>query len=359
MQDLWEPLAGRSDPAVPVLTSVEITVTSLCNLRCIHCAVGELLVAQEPQRIPPAAITAALDRVPTLTTLSITGGEPAYSDELVEGWLVPLLRYAKDRGLATQLNTNLTFPFERYRPLLGLVDVWHMSWNWRDGADLARIARVPPAAGERLYRRMLENAEALAAAGCFVSAESMMTPEAAEDLGRWNRLLAGCGVRRHEIHPRYPVDWARTLPVLDLDATAACVERFLAERDPAVWVLFGTFPFLPCDPDPRRRELYWRVRREPNVTVRNDPDGRNRLNIDGITGAVRVQDFADLEPLGNILEGADLNACFAAWQQHPAYQPYRCCCPEAGCLGPNVIVAQTYYPGVDFRQRRAVLPVAG
>ncbi|MFZ5824832.1 MAG: hypothetical protein ACOY94_10930 [Bacillota bacterium] len=33
--------------------------------------------------------------------------------------------------------------------------------------------------------------------------------------------------------------------------------------------------------------------------------------------------------------------------------PYNCCCPEAGCTGPNLLVAQMYYPGVDFRRRRA------
>lgn len=354
MHDPWEPLTGRLQPTEPVLSSVEITVTGLCNLRCIHCAVGEQLVTREPDRIPLARLIAALERVPTLTTISLTGGEPTFNRELVENWLVPLLRYAKDRGLATQVNTNLTYEPDRYRLMAGLVDVLHISWNWHDPAEFSRVARVPLAGAERLYQRILSNVRILANEGWFVSAESMMTPETLPHLVGYHRLLASAGIRRHEIHPRYPVDWATNLPVLDLPGTAEAVERLLAQRDPSVWMLFGTFPFLPCDPEPERRALYWRVREAPNVTVRGDPDGRNRVNVDGITGAVRVQDFADLPPLGNIRDGADLGACFAAWQQHPVYQPYRCCCPEAHCSGPNLIVAQTYFSDVDFRTRRAI-----
>ncbi|MCG0238358.1 MAG: radical SAM/CxCxxxxC motif protein YfkAB [Firmicutes bacterium] len=353
--DLWEPLVGRQQPDVPVLTSVEITVTGLCNLRCIHCAVGEQLVTREPERIPPEEIIRVLDRVPTLTTLSLTGGEPSIRRDLIEDWAVPILRYAKDRGLQTQFNTNLTFELERYLPLEGLVDVLHITWNYRDPGDFARIARVPMAAAERYYHRILRNAEALAARGWFVSAESMMTHETLPALGQFNRLLAAVGCRRHEIHPRYQADWGASLPVLDLETMAEGIERFLEERDPNLWVLFGTFPFFPCSPDPRHRALWRRVREAPGVTIRNDPDGRNRLNIDGITGAVRVTDFADIPPLGNIREGADLVACFAAWQEHPAYRPLKCCCPEAACLGPNLLVAQMYYPGVDFTTRRAIL----
>lgn len=353
--DLWEPLAGRRNPAQPVLTSVEISVTNQCNLRCVHCAVGELLVPQEQARLPVSVLAAALDQVETLTTLSLTGGEPSLSDELVDGWVIPLLQYARRRGLHTQVNTHLTHPLERYRRMAPWVSVFHMTWNYRHAGDVAAITRAAPAVAERLYWRVQENAAALAAGGAFVSAETMMTPETLPALGAFSHHLAALGCRRMEVHPRYPVDFARHLPVVELDAMRAGISRFLEERAPGLWILFGTFPFLPCSPDPRDREIWRRVRAAANVTVRNDPDGRCRINLDAMTGDIRVTDFADLPPLGNILAGDDLAGCFAAWQEHPAYQPYNCCCPEAGCAGPNVIVAQTWLPEVDFRQRRALV----
>lgn len=348
--DPWEPALGRHLPDQPVLTSVEITVTATCNLRCHYCAVGEQLATRDPGRVPMSVLIAALDRVETLVTLSITGGEPAFRSDTVEGWVLPLLQYAHRRGLRTQLNTNLTAHLDVYRRLAPWVDVLHMSWNWQSPGEFRRVT----GGNERLFGRILENARALADEGVFVSAESMMAPETIAHLGRMNRLLAQVGCRRHEVHPRYPVDFARKLPVLSLDEMQAGIERFLEERDPDLWVLFGTFPFLPCDPDPGRRALWRRVVATPNVTVRNDPDGRSRLNIDALTGEVRVADFDDFPTLGSVLSGVDLACALARWHESAAFRRYRCVCPQARCLGPNPIVARTYFPEVDFRLRHAI-----
>ncbi len=353
--DLWDPLTGRTATSGPVLTSVEITVTNQCHLRCVHCAVGELLAPRDQARLPLAAITAALDRVETLTTLSLTGGEVSLSDELVDDWVVPLLQYAHRRGLQTQVNTHFTHDLERYLRMAPWAPLFHMTWNYRDAADFAAITRVAPAVAARLYDRIQTNAATLAGQGLFVSGETMMTPETLPHLGEFSHRLAALGCRRMEVHPRYPADFARHLPVVDLDTMRTGIEQFLSERVPGLWVLFGTFPFLPCSPDPRDRALWHQVQTAADVTVRNDPDGRSRINLDALTGDIRVSDFADLAPVGNVLAGDDLAAALAAWQDHPVFRPYNCCCPEAGCAGPNLIVAQTWLPGVDFRQRRAVV----
>lgn len=356
--DPWEPLMHRRRPEQSVLSSVEVSVTNLCNLRCAHCAVGDQLTGRESFRLPVDTLIAALEQAPDLKTFSLTGGEPAVNREVVDGWVVPLLRYAKDRGLATQVNSNLTLSPERYLPLEGLIDVLHISWNYRDARDFEAISGLRSAAAETLYRRMLDNMAALADRGWFVSAESMITPETAAHLGEFNRKLARQGCRRHEIHPRYPVSWAAQLPVLELDEMAVAVEGLLNERDPDVWVLFGTFPFFACSPDPAHRDLWQRVQAAPNVTIRNDPDGRSRLNVDGTTGNVRVTDFGDPIPLGNVLDGVSLPAAFARYQEDRTYKPYRCVCPEAQCLGPNGMVARTYFKDVDFSRRRALVSIA-
>lgn len=45
--DPWDPIGSLRKYGRHVLTSVEMTVTHLCNMRCEHCAVGDMLTMQE------------------------------------------------------------------------------------------------------------------------------------------------------------------------------------------------------------------------------------------------------------------------------------------------------------------------
>jgi len=177
-------------------------------------------------------------------------------------------------------------------------------------------------------------------------------------LGAINRRLAQMGVQRHEIHPLYPSDFARFMRLLSLDELRLCITRLLDERASHVWMLFGTLPFFWCSDVPEDRALLERLTASPNVTVRNDPDGRNRLNINGISGEMVVQDFNSLEPLGFVQREGIMQA-FEAWQASQSFTKYNCYCPEAMCTGPNLIVADTYYRGVEFQTRRAVMTKGG
>ena len=60
------------------------------------------------------------------------------------------------------------------------------------------------------------------------------------------------------------------------------------------------------------RVFYLRLANEPNVSVRNDPDGRNRLNVNLFTGDVFVTDFSDVPAFGNIAD-AKLDDLFERW----------------------------------------------
>lgn len=356
--DPWEPEHSRRTGR-HLLTSVEVTVTNRCNMRCRHCAVGETLALHEPDRIPLPVLFRRLDEVSALRTLSITGGEPSEHMGTLTGYVLPLLQYARRRGLKTQVNTNLTFALERYRLIAPYVDVLHITWNYTSVDDFHRIAwahgreHVARESSARLYGRIVENARALADEGVFVSAESMVNAETAPHLGALNRMIRAMGCRRHEVHPMYPSDWAQDLTVLGKTAFRAAIDRFLDERDPGLWVLFGTFPFLACSADPADRALLERARQAPNVTIRNCPDGRNRINLNSFTGHVFVTDFADVPPLGNISD-EPLEPMFDRWLANPAFAPYDCYCPEARCTGPNLLVARIYHPGVDFRLQEAV-----
>jgi radical SAM/CxCxxxxC motif protein YfkAB len=182
----------------------------------------------------------------------------------------------------------------------------------------------------------------------------MINADTAPHLGALNRMVRAMGCRRHEVHPMYPADWAGDLPILPKAAFRAAVDRFLDERDPDLWVLFGTFPFTACSPDPADRALLQKAWQAPNLSIRNDPDGRNRVNLNSFTGDITVTDFADFPVLGNIRSDG-LEAAFDRWQTHPAFAPYNCYCPEAHCTGPSPLVARMYAPDTDFRTRKALV----
>lgn len=358
--DPWDPLRSLSLYGRHVLTSVEMTATHLCNMRCEHCAVGDGLVFSEGEKLPLSLMLKRLDEVEHLETISITGGEPTFRLETVRDTIIPLLKYARQRGVRSQLNSNITLDLSRYEEIAPYLDVLHISFNYENEDDFYRLgfARSDRPAGRetasRMYERMMDNARALSKGGLFVSAESMINVRTHDRLAGIHRLIAEMGCRRHEVHPMYPSAFAKQLPVLPIDRLRASIHELLDARNPDVWMLFGTLPFFSCSPSQEDRELVLRLRRESNVTVRNDPDGRNRLNVNMFTGDVYVTDFADLTALGNI-RGDRLDDVFGRWLEHPLGRTVNCHCPAAACCGPNLLVAHTYYEGVDFTKRQAIV----
>ncbi len=95
-----------------------------------------------------------------------------------------------------------------------------------------------------------------------------------------------------------------------------------------------------------------RLYESKNVTVRNDPDGRSRLNVNIFTGDIIVTDFGDEPTLGNIQTDSLLSA-YNKWMTSHLAKSLNCHCPAVKCLGPNVLVKNRYYPNVDFTKRKA------
>lgn len=328
-------------------------MTHTCNLRCGYCAVGETLRPRDPDPLPLAMVLRRLDEIPGLTTLSLTGGEPSLQRKTERELVLPLLRYAAARGLYTQLNTNLTLPWPHYEPLVGWVDVLHTSLNAATPEAFSRQAfarhrQMPDAAqAARLFERILENASRLSAEGVFVSVETMLSPATRDAIAAIHRLVVAVGARRQEIHPMYPVDFARDLPLLSRAELRQAIEGLLDVKSAGIWLLFGTLPFFWCTADAAERRLLRRLASTPGITVRNDPDGRHRLNVNIFTGDVFVSDFWDQRPIGNI-RTASLTELFDAWQRSREQERLSCRCPAVGCLGPNGIVVETYYRGQRF-----------
>lgn len=291
--------------------------------------------------------------------ISLTGGEPSFTEAAVRDYIVPLLKYARDRGVRSQINSNLTLDYSRYEAIAPFLDVMHISYNYTSAADFHEIGfartphRVAAATAGAMFERMLDNTRRLAKGGLFVSAESMINFRTHRKIAEIHRQIAELGCVRHEVHPMYPSAFAAGLPVISRDEMRQAVQDLLDARDPDLWMLFGTLPFYACNDNAEERALLARLRGEPNVTVRNDPDGRNRLNVNLFTGEVFVTDFADVPSFGTVFEQR-LDDIFASWLNGPLARGVDCHCPAAGCCGPNLLVKDMYYRDTDFTRRSAI-----
>jgi len=366
----WRPLSPEYDPWDPIrslqrfgkheLTSVEFTVTHLCNMRCEHCAVGDSLTMSEAPHMPLDIIFRRLDEIEHLETISLTGGEPTFRLDTVREILLPLLKYARDRGVRSQLNSNVTLDFDRYALIAPYLDVMHISFNYTEAADFHRVGFARSERGVRgetaakLYERMIDNAQRLSKGGLFVSAESMINFRTFDKIVDIHRLIVEMGCKRHEVHPMYPSSFAAGLPAITREQMREAVTNLLDRRNPDIWMLFGTLPFFACSDNPVERGLVRRLAEARNVTVRNDPDGRNRVNVNLFSGDVYVTDFAAIPPFGNVREER-LQDVFSRWQQHPMQMAVNCHCPQAACCGPNLLVSDMYYKDTDFTARQAKL----
>lgn len=359
--DPWEAYLDIEQYGKLTLTNVEFTTTTICNMRCEHCAVGYTLSPKDPEALPLDLILKRLDEVPTLRSLSITGGEPMLSLKSVEEYVIPILKYAHERGIRTQINSNLTLDLIRYEKIIPYLDVLHISHNWGTIDDFveggfAMMDRKPTYEQRAKYfERIIENSRTLVDAGVMVSAETMLNKRTLPHIEKIHKqIVEEMKCQRHEVHPMYPSDFASTLEALTLDELREAIHHLLDVRDQSVWMLFGTLPFYACSDDEKDLALLQRLVRSKNVTVRNDPDGRSRLNVNIFTGDIIVTDFGDTPPLGNIQEDTLLSA-YEKWSQSKIAKQLNCHCPNVKCLGPNILVKNSYYEDVDFTVRKANL----
>lgn len=327
--DPWEAYMDVDQYGDMKLTNVEFTTTTLCNMRCEHCAVGYTLQPKDPDALIDLLLK-RLDEIPLLRSISITGGEPMLSLKSVKEYVVPLLKYAHERGVRTQINSNLTLDIGRYERIIPYLDVLHISHNWgtvEDFADIgfAMMEKKPTFEQRaRYFDKMIENSRTLVEAGVMVSAETMLnkrTPPHIEHIHR--QITEEMKCQRHEVHPMYPSDFASALESLSLKDMRQAIHHLLDIRDEETWMLFGTLPFYACAPDEEDQKLLRRLREAKNVTVRNDPDGRSRLNVNIFDGNIIVTDFGDTPPLGNIKTDS-LPDAYDKWRQTKLSKELNC-----------------------------------
>ncbi|NRG44960.1 radical SAM/CxCxxxxC motif protein YfkAB [Bacillus sp. CRN 9] len=357
--DPWEAYMDMDEFGKLTLSNIEFTTTVLCNMRCEHCAVGYTLQPKDPNGLPVDLLLKRLEEIPHLRSLSITGGEPMLSKKSVENYVIPLFKFAHERGIRTQINSNLTLDRGKYDSIIPYLDVLHISHNWGTEEDFieggfAMMERKPTVQQRQvLFNRMIENSRELVQAGVMVSAETMLNKRTLPHLEHIHKQITEemlC--QRHEVHPMYPSDFASSLETLSLEEMRKAIHHLLDIRKEETWMLFGTLPFYPCSATKDDLELLQRLYSSKNVTVRNDPDGRSRLNVNIFTGDVIVTDFGDTPPLGNI-QTDKLPDVFNTWMDTKLAKSLNCHCSEVRCLGPNVLVKDSYYKNIDFQSREA------
>lgn len=354
--DPWEAYNDVLDHGQLTLSNIEFTTTNLCNMRCSHCAVGYTLQTKDPDPLPMDVIYRRLDEIPNLRTMSITGGEPMFSKKSIKNVVKPLLKYAYQRGIYVQMNSNLTLPQDRYLDIAEYIDVMHISHNWGTIQEFTDVGfgamkRQPPLKVKlKLYEQMLENSRTLSEQGMFVSAETMLNQSTLPYLEKiHNEIVNDMKCSRHEVHPMYPADFASQLNVLSLKEMKNAIHHLLDIRDDHTWMLFGTLPIYPCIQDENDQLLLQRLREAKNVTMRNDPDGRSRLNVNVFTGNVIVTDFGDENGTISNIQKDKLTDVFNQWLNSELAKSLNCHCPEYQCLGPNVLVKNMYYPQTNFK----------
>ncbi|MBY0098725.1 radical SAM/CxCxxxxC motif protein YfkAB [Mesobacillus maritimus] len=359
--DPWEAYLDITQFQKPVLSNIELTTTTLCNMRCEHCAVGYTLSPKDPDGLPIQLLINRLEQIPHLRSLSITGGEPMLSGKSVENYVLPLLKYAHQRGVYTQINSNLTLDISRYEKVLPFLDVLHISHNWGTETEFieggfARMERKPSIKQrEALFRRIIENSRTISESNVLVSAETMLNKRTLPYLEKIHRQITEeMKCQRHEIHPMYPSDFASSLESLSLEELRYGIKQLLDFRDQDIWMLFGTLPFYGCSNNTEDLALLKRLYSERNVTIRNDPDGRSRLNVNIFSGDVIVTDFGDTPPLGNIKTDC-LEDVYQEWANTTLAKSLSCHCSEIKCLGPNILVKDKYYPEIDFQKQKATI----
>lgn len=357
--DPWEAYMDIEQYGKMTLTNIEFTTTTLCNMRCEHCAVGYTLQPKDPNALPIELLLQRLEEIPSLRSLSITGGEPMLSRKSVKNYVVPLLKYAHERGVRTQINSNLTLDLERYEEIIPYLDVLHISHNWGTldefiDVGFAMMDRKPTREQRaKLFDKMIANSRALTEAGVLVSAETMLNKSTLPYLEHIHKqIVEEMGCQRHEVHPMYPSDFASALETLPLPEMREAIHHLLDIRDENTWMLFGTLPLYPCSNDPEDLRLLQRLYDSKNVTIRNDPDGRSRLNVNIFTGDVIVTDFGDAPGLGNIID-QPLTESYDTWMQSKLAKSLSCHCPAVKCLGPNVLVKNAYYPAINFLENKS------
>lgn len=102
------------------------------------------------------AVTSTFGRNSTIARIEYYGWRADAFKKSVENYVLPLLKYAHQNGIRTQINSNLTLDPDRYLLIAPYLDVLHISHNWGTVDDFidggfANMARKPTREQRKSY----------------------------------------------------------------------------------------------------------------------------------------------------------------------------------------------------------------
>ena len=104
------------------IKNIEFQITRKCNMRCIYCSNDD--GDHKEDQFANHEYIEIIDQLPSLEKITLTGGEPSLSMELLEF----ISKEAKERNISLQLNTNGLINNEKtWDKLLSLFDIIHFS----------------------------------------------------------------------------------------------------------------------------------------------------------------------------------------------------------------------------------------
>lgn len=197
LENILYALSIRSKVRLDSPTIVGLDITSMCNLRCKHCFIGERYMDNE---LSTEEIKNLLTQVKNMGTyqIYIMGGEPFCRRDLLE-----IVRYIKYLNMTISINTNaLMISKEDCDELASLLDP---DTDWLqislDGAcaetnDYIRNSRV--------FHKVIEKIKMMTTSGITTRVNTVVTRSNIGELHEIYRLCYELGVKRINFNPLYP-----------------------------------------------------------------------------------------------------------------------------------------------------------
>lgn len=272
------------------LRSVELGVTSRCNLGCAYCcAYGP----EEQRTLSTAECISILESIPHLQRVKLSGGEVLLKFDVCRD----VVRWCAARGVVSQINTNGTVLGEgRIAALADAgLDVLHVSLNFVDAQAHAAYYRVKPEVHERIVNAIRESVSSPIA----TVVETMLMPDTRDSLVDVHRAVARLGVRRHEIQMEVPRTRGAYALALSGAEIQRCVRELLESRRPDVELCFSCLSAFFGHDDP-----FWRVfdgAPADGVRVPRCIDGLEQLHVHS-NGDVLICELGYPVVIGNVFQ---------------------------------------------------------
>jgi len=228
---------------IPIAGS--FALTDKCNLRCVHCYVGDRArTPAGPPELDAGQVTSLLDQVTEAGCLHLlfTGGEPLLRQDFAE-----IYAHARQNGLIVTVFTNATLITDSIVEVFRELPPHNVEVSLY-GATAATYERITQAPGS--FQRCMSGIERLAKGGIHFTLKTVLMTLNRGELHAIEEVAAGLGVRFRldpAIFARFDGD--RAPLELRLPAAEAVAEEFSCAERARIWRDYVARPHGAPDPE--------------------------------------------------------------------------------------------------------------